>query len=285
MSALLPSAVDGILLGFVYGLAAMGLTLIFGVMRVVNLAHGTLIAAGMFTVLLATNALGLGPYAGVLLAAVVGLAAGMVMYVLAVDRVVDAPELSTLLATFAVNMIVIGLATAILTTSPQTVDADLGSIHVGSVTILGTHLAAVLVSCLAAGALYVFLYRTRPGKSVRAVAADRAAAELVGIDSRRMLALAFGVGAALAMIGGSLLATMFSFTVLSGDPYQTKSFVIVVLGGLGNPVGALLGGIVLGLLEGVSTVVIPVSWVPVLEYVVFVLILLMRPNGLLGRRR
>lgn len=285
MSALLPSAIDGLMLGVVYGLAAMGLTLIFGVMRVVNLAHGTLIAAGMFAVLMATDALGLGPYLGVLLAAILGLVAGIVMYVLAVDRVVDAPELSTLLATYAVNLVVIGVATATLTTSPQTVDADLGAIHLGSITILGTHVVAVLISCLAAGALYAFLYRTRAGKSVRAVAADRAAAELVGINSRRMLAVAFGVGAALAMTGGALLATMFSFTVLSGDTYQTKSFVIVVLGGLGNPAGALIGGVVLGLLESVSTVFIPVSWVPVLEYVVFVLLLLARPNGLMGRRR
>lgn len=285
MNALLPSAVDGLLLGFVYGMAAMGLTLIFGVMRVVNLAHGMLIAAGMFTVLAATQAAGLSPYVGVLLAAVAGLGAGIVMYRLAVDRVVEAPELSTLLATYAVNLVVIGLATVTLTTSPQAVQADLGAIHVGDITVLGTHLVAVVVSCLAAAALYGFLYRTHAGTSVRAVAADRAAAELMGIDSRRMLAVAFGVGAALAMTGGALLATMFSFTVLSGDAYQTKSFVIVVLGGLGNPAGALLGGVVLGLLEGASTALIPVSWVPVLEYAVFVLVLLAWPNGLLGRRR
>jgi branched-subunit amino acid ABC-type transport system permease component len=106
----------------------------------------------------------------------------------------------------------------------------------------------------------------------------------MGIDSRRMLALAFGIGTALAMTAGGLLSTLFSFTILSGTTYEVKSFVIVVLGGLGNPTGALVGGIALGLLEGVATVFIPVSWVPVLEYVIFVLVLLVRPSGLLGSR-
>src|SRR6266542_5480217 len=154
----------------------------------------------------------------------------------------------------------------------------------GNVMILGTHAVAVLVAIVVAAALYAFLFRTRLGKQVRAVANNRAAAELMGIDSRRMLALAFGIGTALAMTSGALLSTLFSFTILSGGTYELKSFVIVVLGGLGNPTGALVGGIVLGVLEGVTTVFIPVSWVPVLEYVIFVLILLVRPSGLLGSR-
>jgi len=143
---------------------------------------------------------------------------------------------------------------------------------------------AVVVAIAVAAALYLFLFRTRTGKSIRAVSNNRAAAELMGIDSRRMLALSFGIGTALAMVSGGLLSTLFSFTPLSGTGYEVKSFVIVVLGGLGNPTGALVGGIVLGLLEGVSTVFIPVSWVPVLEYVIFILILLLRPSGLLGSR-
>lgn len=284
LDALLPSAIDGLLLGFVYGLAAMGLTLIFGVMKVVNLAHGPVIAMGMFVVLFAADGLGLNPYLGVVLAAIVGLVAGVVIYAVAVDRVIDAPELTTLLATFAVNLVVIGIATALLSTSPRAVDVDLGAIRAGGVTILGTHLVAVVIAIVVAALLYGFLFRTRLGKSIRAVAADRSAAELMGINTRRMLALAFGIGTALAMTSGALLSTLFSFTVLSGGTYETKSFVIVVLGGLGNPTGALLGGVVLGLIEAVTTVVVPVSWVPVLEYGLFVLILLVRPRGLLGSR-
>lgn len=285
MEALIASSIDGLMLGFVYGLAAMGLTLIFGVMKVINLAHGPIIALGMFVILTLTKSFGLNPYVALLVAVAAGLLSGMVIYWVAVRRVINAPELTTLLATFSVNLMIIGVGTAVFTTSPRAVDVDLGALRMGAVTILGTKALAVLIAALVAVALYGFLYRTRPGKSIRAVANNRAAAELMGIDSSRILALSFGIGTMLAMTAGGLLATLFSFTILSGGTYETKSFVIVVLGGLGNPTGALLGGIVLGLLEGVSTIFIPVSWVPVLEYAIFVLILLVRPNGLLGARR
>src|SRR6266511_1853196 len=284
LDALIPSAIDGLMLGFVYGLAAMGLTLIFGVMKVINLAHGPVIALGMFAVLVLSQTLGLNPYIALALALVIGLAFGIVMYFIAVDRVINAPELTTLLATFSVNLMIIGMGTVIFTTTPRAVDIDLGALRAGGVTVLGTHLVSVVIAIVVAAALYAFLFRTRLGKSIRAVANNRSAAELMGIDSRRMLALAFGIGTSLAMTSGALLSTLFSFTILSGTTYEVKSFVIVVLGGLGNPTGALVGGIVLGLLEGVATVFIPVSWVPVLEYVMFVLILLVRPSGLLGSR-
>src|SRR3989442_4913757 len=284
LDALIPSAIDGLMLGFVYGLAAMGLTLIFGVMRVINLSHGPVIALGMYVVYVLFSGAGVNPYLGVLVAAAVGLAFGVAIYFIAVDRVINAPELTTLLATYSVNLMIIGAGTAVFTTTPRAVDVSLGALRGGAVTILGTHAVAVVLAILATLALYAFLFRTRTGKSIRAVSNNRAAAELMGIDSRRMLALAFGIGTALAMTSGALLSTLFSFTILSGTTYEVKSFVIVVLGGLGNPTGALVGGIVLGLLEGVSTVFIPVSWVPVLEYLIFVLILLVRPAGLLGSR-
>jgi branched-subunit amino acid ABC-type transport system permease component len=157
-------------------------------------------------------------------------------------------------------------------------------LHTGAITILGTKVVAVLVAILVTVGLYYFLYRTRLGKSIRAVANNRSAAELMGINTTGVLALSFGLGTMLAMISGSLIATLFAFTILGGGVYELKSFVIVVLGGLGNPTGALVGGIVLGLLEGVTTMFIPVGWVPVIEYGVFVLILLFRPTGLFGAR-
>jgi branched-subunit amino acid ABC-type transport system permease component len=285
LEALIPSAIDGLMLGFVYGLAAMGLTLIFGVMRVINLSHGPVIALGMFVVyVLFTGPLALNPYIGIVAALLIGLVFGVIEYFIAVDRVINEPELTTLLATFSVNLMVIGLMTSYFTTTPRAVDISLGSRTVGNVTVLGTHGVAVAVAITVAAGLYAFLFRTRLGKSIRAVANNRAAAELMGIDSRRMLALSFGIGTSLAMVSGGLLATLFPFNPLSGGGYEVKSFVIVVLGGLGNPTGALVGGIVIGLLEGVLTVFIPVSWVPVLEYIIFILILLVRPAGLLGSR-
>jgi branched-subunit amino acid ABC-type transport system permease component len=138
---------------------------------------------------------------------------------------------------------------------------------------------------LVTGYLYLFLYRTTPGKYVRAVANNRSAAELMGIPSSRILALSFGLGTMLAAISGSLIATFFPFTILSGSAYELKSFVIVVLGGLGNPLGALIGGLILGMLEGVIPAFLPTTWVPVLEFVLFVIILLIRPTGLFGAKQ
>ncbi len=283
--ALLASSIDGLMLGFIYGLAAMGLTLIFGVMRVINLAHGATIALGMFAVYLITNQFGLNPYLALLLTVVLGLAFGIVMYFVAVHRVINAPELTTLLSTFSVNLMIIGVGTALFTTSPRALDVNLGTFQSGAVTIQGTKVVAALIAILVAAGLYFFLYRTRLGKSIRAVANNRGAAELMGINTTWVLALSFGLGIMLAAISGGLIVTLFSFTILSGADFELKSFVIVVLGGLGNPTGALLGGIILGLLEGVVAV-LPISfgWVPVIEFVVFVLILLVRPSGLLGAR-
>ena len=282
---LLPSLVDGLLLGFVYGIAAMGLSLIWGVMNVINLSHGPIIALGMFGVYLSFTYLGLNPYLALILVAIGGLLVGVLIYAVAVHRVLNAPHLSTLLATFSVNMIIIGLGTAAFTVSPYNVDFTLGSLTLGPIRIPLSRLAAALAALIVTGVLYLFLYRSRPGKYIRAVANNRMAAELMGIPSARVLALSFGLGTMLAAIAGGLIATFFPITILSGGGYELRSFVIVVLGGLGNPLGALFGGLILGTLEGVIPVFTVTTWVPVFEFVLFVLILLVRPTGLLGRRR
>ena len=281
---LVPSLMDGLLLGFVYGIAAMGLSLIWGVMDVINLSHGPIIALGMFGIYLGFTGLGLNPYLMLLLVIIGGLLLGILIYWMAVHRVINAPHLSTLLATFSVNMIILGIATAVFTTSPRNVDFSLGSILVGPMTLPWTRILAALASVLVTALLYLFLYRTQPGKAIRAVSDNRSAAELMGIPTSWILALAFGLGTMLAATSGGLIATFFPFTILAGGSYEVKSFVICVLGGLGNPLGALIGGLLLGALEGIIPAFMETSWVPVLEFVLFVLILLVRPQGLLGSK-
>ena len=277
--------VDGLLIGFVYGIAAMGLTLIWGVMNVINLSHGPIIALGMFGVYLIFSNLGLNPYLALILVAIVGLLFGMLIYGVAISRVINAPHLSSLLATFAVNMIIIGLGTAAFSTTPRNVDISLGGFSFGPVTVLGTRVVAAIGAMLVTGALYLFLYRTRQGRYIRAVANNRTAAELMGVPSSRILALSFGIGTMLAAFSGGLIATFFPFTILSGGTYELKSFVIGVLGGLGNPIGSLIGGLILGLLEGLIPKFTDIAWVPVIEFVLFVIILLVRPQGLFGAKQ
>lgn len=281
---LIASLLDGILIGFVYGVAAVGLTLIWGVMSVINLSHGPVMALGMFSTYLLFTNLGINPYLALIVVAGFGLLLGLLIYVVAVHRVISAPHLSSLLATFAVNMIIIGIGTAVFSTSPHNIDFSLGSLHLGPIILPTTRLLAALAAVVFTVLLYLFLYFTRPGKAIRAVANNRTAAELMGIPSAQVLALSFGIGTSLACVAGGLIATFFPFTILSGGPYELKSFVICVLGGLGNPLGALLGGLVLGGLEGLIPTFMPVSWVPVLEFGLFILVLLVKPSGLLGAK-
>ncbi len=285
MLGLLASVIDGVLIGAVYGLAAMGITLIWGVMDVVNLTHGAMIVAGMFGVYLLSVGAGIPVYATLPIVLVGGFLIGVALYWVSVHRVIGQPPLMSLLSTFSVNLVLIGVGTAVWGTDLFNVPASLPGFSMGRYTFPGTHIMAAALTVVIAGMLYLFLYRTRIGKAVRAVSGNREAAELVGIPTARVLAISFGTGVSLACVAGMLIATMFPFTVLSGDAYQLKSFVVTVLGGLGNPTGALVAGVALGLLEGLTTPFVPVSWILVIEFALFVVVLIAVPGGLMQLRR
>jgi len=285
MLGILASIIDGVLVGLVYGLAAMGLTLIWGVMDVINLTHGAMIVAGMFAVFLLANALGISAYYALLPVLIGGFFVGVLLYWVAVHRMVGRPPLMSLLSTFSINLVLIGVGTAVWGTALFNVEVSVPGISMGRYTFPGAHILAAVLAALIALVLYLFLHYTRLGKAVRAVANNREAAELVGIPTTRVLAASVGFGVALAGVSGMLIATLFPFTVLSGDAYQLKGFVVTVLGGLGNPMGALMGGVALGLLEGLVTPFVPVSWTLVIEFVLFVLVLIAFPGGVFASRR
>jgi len=275
--------IDGLLIGSVYGLAAMGLSLIWGVMDVINLTHGAVIALGMFGMYILFAAFPVNAYLLLLPVIAAGLLLGLLIYWISVHWVIGRSQLSSLLSTFAVNMMIIGIGTAIWSTSPYNVNFTLRGITVGAYTFDGNHLAAAGAAVIIGLALELFLYRTRPGKAIRAVADNREAAELMGISSTMVLALAFAIGIALAASSGALVSTLFPFTILSGAGYQMKSFVVTVLAGLGKPLGALVAGVLLGLLEGAVTPFIAVSWIPLIEFGLFVVVLVAFPKGIFAR--
>ena len=281
----LASILDGVLVGAVYGLAAMGLTLIWGVMNVINLTHGAMIVAGMFGLVYLAGAAGVPVYAAIPPIALAGFLFGTGLYWVAVHRVIGRSPLMSLLATFAANLVLVGVGTAAWGTVLFNVPVSLPGISYQGYTFTGTHMMAAVLAALIAGLLYLLLYRTRIGKAIRAVANNREAAELSGIPTTQVLSLAFGLGVALAGVSGTLIATLFPFTVLSGEAYQLKSFVVTVLGGLGNPAGALMGGVALGLIEGLATPFMPVSWIPIVEFGLFVLCLIAFPHGIFALKR
>ncbi|MFZ0606477.1 MAG: branched-chain amino acid ABC transporter permease [Xanthobacteraceae bacterium] len=285
MLGILASIIDGVLVGLVYGLAAMGLTLIWGVMDVINLTHGTMVVAGMMGLYLLVNALGISPYLTLPPVLIGGFFVGVALYWIAIHRMVGRPPLMSLLSTFSVNLILIGIGTAVWGTALFNVEVSLPGVSLGRYTFPGAHILAAVLSAVIAAGLYAFLQYTRTGKALRAVANNREAAELVGIPTTRLLAIAVGTGVALAGVAGTLIGTLFPFTILSGDSYQLKGFIVTVLGGFGNPVGALLGGVALGVLEGAVTPFVPVSWTLVIEFALFVLVLIAFPNGIFASRR
>ncbi len=285
IDGILASIIDGVLVGLVYGLAAMGLTLIWGVMDVINLTHGAMIVAGMFAVFLLANALGISAYYTLLPVLLGGFLVGVLLYWIAVHRMVGRPPLMSLLSTFSINLVLIGVGTAVWGTALFNVEVSVPGISMGRYTFPGAHILAAVLAALIALVLYLFLHYTRLGKAVRAVANNREAAALGGIPTTRVLAASVGFGVALSGVSGMLIATLFPFTVLSGDAYQLKGFVVTVLGGLGNPMGALMGGVALGLLEGLVTPFVPVSWTLVIEFVLFVLVLIAFPGGVFASRR
>jgi len=262
----------------------MGLTLIWGVMDVINLTHGTMIVAGMMALYLISGALGISPYFTLPPILIGGFFVGVALYWIAVHRMMGRPPLMSLLSTFSVNLVLVGLGTAVWGTALFNVEVSLPGLTIDRYTFPGPHILAAVLAAVIAALLYLFLHYTRLGKALRAVANNREAAELVGIPTTRVLAIAVGCGVALAGVSGMLIGTLFPFTILSGDGYQLKSFVVTVLGGFGNPVGALMGGVALGLLEGAVTPFVPVSWTLVIEFVLFVLVLIAFPGGVFARR-
>jgi branched-chain amino acid transport system permease protein len=285
MLGILASIIDGVLVGLVYGLAAMGLTLIWGVMDVINLTHGAMIVAGMFALYLLTDSLGISPYAALPPVLIGGFFVGLLLYWIAVHRMIGRPPLMSLLSTFSVNLVLIGVGTAVWGTALFNVEVSVPGLSMGRYTFPGPHILAAVLAAVIACTLYLFLHYTRLGKAIRAVANNREAAELVAIPTTRVLAVSVGIGVALAGVSGVLIGTLFPFTVLSGDGYQLKSFIVTVLGGLGNPVGALIGGVALGLLEGLVAPFVPVSWTLVIEFTLFVVVLIAFPGGVFASRR
>jgi len=284
VEAWINATISGILLGLVYGLAAMGLNLIWGVINVINLSHGAFIALGMFAAYFAFHFLGINPFVAMMLVLIIGLLIGMASYFVALHRVLDAPELSTLLSTYSLSLIIIGLGTFFFTTNPRAIDIGLGSIGIAGIYIPTTKILTGVFSIFFTAILYIFLYKTWTGKAIRAVSMNKAAAEFMGVNSIFILSLTFGIGIALAMVAGCLIAAIFPFTILSGSIYELKSFVICVLGGLGSPLGALVGGLILGLLENVLALKIPMGYIPFIEFMILVIILLVKPSGLVSKR-
>jgi branched-chain amino acid transport system permease protein len=276
--------ISGLLAGALYSMVALGLSLIYGVMRVINIAHGTLLMLGAYTTFWWFRLLGINPYLSLLVALPLMFFVGMLLQRTLVIRVVDAPELSSLLLTFGISIALVNLAQFAFTSDLRSVEFLTGAFLVGPFALSKSRLVAFAFAIAITAIAFWFLQKTKLGKAIRATSQSSEVAMVCGINVRRIHLYAFGIASALASAGGSLVAVMVAIQPEMGQVYTFKSFLVIVLGGAGNYPGALLGGMLLGLVEQLSSLFLTTQLSEAVAYVLLVLVLLLRPTGLLGGR-
>jgi branched-chain amino acid transport system permease protein len=281
---LLQGIVSGLLSGGVYAMIALGMALIFGVMRVINVAHGTLLMLGGYATYWLFALYGLNPFLSLLISFPLLFVVGLLLQRFFVSRVVGAPELSSLILTFGLSIFITNVAVMSWTSDYRSVEFLTGSFLLGPIAISKPRLVTFGFALLITVAAFVFLNKTKTGKAIRATSQHRELAQVCGINVRRIDLITFGLASGLAGAGGSLISVMYSIFPEMGRGYVFKSFLVIVLGGTGNYPGAFLGGLLLGVVEGLTSLLLTAQLSEVVAYVLLVLVLLIRPTGLLGGR-
>jgi branched-chain amino acid transport system permease protein len=282
--------IQGLVLGAVYGMATMGLSLIFGVLKVVNVGHGAFIMVGAFVALSLFNALGVIPILAIPVALLLGLALGFIFYYAVLRKLMKAPELASLLATFAFGVLLEECIKLVFGSEYRGYNWAVGKIDLGITVLPMTKLYASIGSVLIAVLLYLWFSKTRGGTAMRSVVEDSEGATVCGVNVGGVYALSFALGIGITVTSGVLL-TMFipvGINPYMGAPYTLKAFVIAVLGGLASPYGAFFGGLVFGLIENGSYTLLallpnvePFALTRFLSFLMLLLILLIRPTGIL----
>ena len=287
MTVFLQSLLSGILVGGTYALVGIGLTLIFGVMRVINFAHGDLLMIGMYLTYFLFTLLGIDPFLSIAISIPIMFAFGAFLQRTFINRVLDALPQNQILLTIGLGLIMSNTVMLIFTADYRILSTSYSS---GSVKIAGLSVSeplffSFLITAAITAALYWFLIKTNTGRAIRATAQDRDAAQLMGVNVRKMGVIAFGLGAALAGTAGALVSPTYYIFPQVGGAFTLKAFVVVVLGGMGSIVGATLGGVIIGAVESLAASYVSSGLKELFVYVLFLLVLLLKPSGLLGKSR
>lgn len=278
------AVLTGLLIGGVYGLVAMGLTLIFGVLDIVNFAHGAFLAIALYITVVMVDDVGVHPLLALVVSVPLMFLLGWAVQRFVLSGAMGKPLENQLLITLGLALLIDNGLLMVFGPNPKSVSlpGDRGVSILGGVADLSRVLAFV-VALVLAGLLYVLLQRTRLGTAIRAVAANDVGAQLVGIDTRRIYAATFAIGTACAGAAGVLVAPLVTIEPTTGELFNIVAFVVVVLGGMGNVVGALVGGLLIGLTEQLGAIYLPGQSPLLSVFTVFVLVLFLRPQGLFGR--
>jgi len=287
MDFLLQSLLSGLLVGGVYALIGIGLSLIFGVMRVINFAHGDLMVVGMYLTWGLFAVFKIDPYVALVIVIPAMFLFGGLLQKVFINRVLDALPQNQILLTIGLGLILSNILMMAFTSDYRilTTAYSSASFTLGGISVSQPLLRSFLVTLVLTAGLGLFLRYTDLGQAIRATAQDRDAAQLMGIHVKRMSILAFGLGTALAGAAGALVAPTYYIYPQAGGSFTLKAFVITVLGGMGSIPGAALGGLIIGVAESLAGAYLSSGWKEVVVYALFLVVLLVKPSGLMGRSR
>jgi branched-chain amino acid transport system permease protein len=279
-------AIGGILTGLVYGLMALGLSVIFGVVRVVNFAHGEMMTIAMYIAVTLFSAFHLDPLVMLIPIAAVMFVFGYLLQAGLINPFITRPEHSQFLLLVAIGIIIVNVLLILFGPDAQNVQVGYAfdSFQIGSIIIDATKAYAGLTAIVVAAALFAFFQYTPVGTAIRACADNYTGALVVGLDVKRLYALTFGLGAACVGAAGTILLLLFDVTPAVGPAYTLLAFVIVITGGLGSMPGALIGGVLIGLTEAMAGLLFTPSAKSMFAFAILVLVLLFRPQGIMGKR-
>ena len=278
--------IGGVLTGLVYGLMALGLSVIFGVVRVVNFAHGEMMTLGMYGAVLAGGFAGLDPLLMVIPLAALLFFVGYALQSTLINPFITRPEHSQFLLLVAVATILVNGLLIVFGPSARNVQVDYAfdSFAIGPILIDSVRVYAAAAALVVAFLLFLFFARTRYGKAIRACADNNLGARVVGLNVDRLYALTFGIGSGCVGAAGAIMIMLVDVTPSLGPAYTLLAFIIVIVGGMGSMVGALLGGVLIGLTEAVAGLIFVPSAKSMLSFALLIAVLLLRPQGLLGKR-
>jgi branched-chain amino acid transport system permease protein len=278
--------VNGILLGGLYACMAIGFSVIWGVMNLINLAHGSMIVLGAYITYFITTQTGIDPFLTIPISGAGLFVFGFLLQKYLLNYVVHASVFMTLVLTFGLDMVMINANLALFTADIRSITTSYAGLgfQIGEVRLPYTRLGVFILALALTFALYLFMQRTRIGQAIRATAQNVRGASVVGIDTMQIYAVTFGIGACMAGVAGSLMAVVYAFSPVVGVSFTMKSFVIVVLGGLGSMHGAIVAGIILGVAENVVSGLLAPGYSDAISFILLVLILVLRPRGLFGKQ-
>jgi branched-chain amino acid transport system permease protein len=279
-------AANGLVLGGLYACIAVGFSLVWGVLNVINILHGSFIVLGSYIAYFAYTHLGIHPFVSIPIAGALLYGLGYAVQISIINRVIAAPVLITLTLTFGLDLMLNNAMLVAFTADYQSLNLSrpLGSVEIGPVFLPGDRVAAMVLAVLLTFLLYRLLRDSTVGRAIVAVRMDREAASLMGVDINRINAITFAIGAFMAGAAGALLSIVFPISPLNGNLFLGKAFIVCVIGGLGSVPGALAGGLALGVIESFGSYWFGPEKAITISFALMLLLLFVRPSGLLGKR-